>query len=156
MYDIVIERSYYPGGTNGSLSYQGKEICKTIELPWLDNKPFVSCIPEGTYTALLRETHKYGMHLWITGVPTRIGVLMHPANDAETDLKGCIAPVMNITGEGKGAFSKMAMKKLMKIIYFDLLHGNPVNLIIKSKYPGHEKEYNDLSGTANQWAAGQQ
>ena len=48
------------------------------------------------------------------------------------------------------------MKKLMKILYRGLLHGKPVNLIIKSKNPGHEKEYNDLSGTANQWAAGQQ
>lgn len=156
MYDMVIERTYFPGGTNGSLSYRGEEICKTIELPWLDNKPFVSCIPEGNYTPLLRETQKYGRHLWITGIPTRIGVLMHPANNAQVELKGCIAPVKVTTGEGKGIYSKMAMKKLMKVLYKDLLHGKPVNLIIKSKYPGHEKEYNDLSGTANQFAtAGQ-
>ncbi len=155
MYDLVIERSYYDGGTNGSLSYRGEEICKTIELPWLDNKPFVSCIPEGTYTPLLRETYKYGMHLWITGIPTRIGVLMHPGTDAQ-ELKGNIAPVRTITGEGKGKHSRVAMKKLMKLIYKDLLHGKPVNLIIKSKHPGHEKQYNDQSGTANQWATGQQ
>ena len=30
--EIVLERMYFPEGTNGVLSLNGKEICKTIEL----------------------------------------------------------------------------------------------------------------------------
>ncbi len=153
MYDIVIERSYYPGGTNGILSYRGEEICKTIELPWRDNQAQISCIPEGTFTPLLRETEKFGYHLWVTGVPGRSCILVHPANNALSELKGCIAPVMKITGEGQGIFSRKAMDKLMHLVYNDLLLSKPVNIIIKSKTPGYEKEYNDPTGTANQWLA---
>ena len=152
MHDIVIERNYYPGGCNGILSYRGEEIFNTIELPWRDNQALISCIPEGTYTPLLRETEKYGTHLWVTGVPGRTCILIHPANNAATELEGCIAPVMKTTGEGKGIFSRPAMEKLMKAIYHDMYLSKPVNLIIKSKSPGYEKEYNDPTGTANQWA----
>lgn len=154
MYDIVIERNYYPGGTNGILSYRGEEICKTIELPWRDNQAQISCIPEGTFTPLLRENKKYGAHLWVTGVPGRSFILIHPANNAETELEGCIAPVMKTTGEGKGVFSRNAMELLMHAIYNDLYLSKPVNLIIKSKTPGYEKEYNDPTGTSNQWVPG--
>lgn len=33
-----------PNGTNGELLYNGKRISFTIELPWLNNKPQISCI----------------------------------------------------------------------------------------------------------------
>lgn len=155
MHDIVIERSYFPGGTNGTLSYRGEEICKTIELPWLDNQQDISCIPEGNYTPMIRDSIKLGTHLSINGVPGRRNILLHPANNALKELKGCIAPVMEISGEGTGLDSKMAMGKLMNVLYKDLKQMKPVNLIIKSKYPGHEKEYNDLSGTANKWHTGE-
>jgi len=56
MCDLKIERTYLPGGTNGTLSYRGEEICQTIELPWDDNQPEISCIPEGKYPVVVRET----------------------------------------------------------------------------------------------------
>jgi hypothetical protein len=42
---IHIERSYTPKQTNGKL-YVEDIILDTLECPWLDNKPFYSCIPK--------------------------------------------------------------------------------------------------------------
>jgi len=133
MCDLLIERTYLPGGTNGTLSYRGKEICKTIELPWNDNQPQISCIPEGKYPVVVRETKEQGLHLWINAVPGRSQILIHPANYAVKELRGCIAPVSFLVGEGKGIFSRKAMDKLLDTVLKHLLQSKFVNLLIKTK-----------------------
>ncbi len=91
--ELLLIRSYYAAGTNGSLYVNGKLLCHTIELPWKDNRPRISCIPEGRYAVERRWSPRFGYHLWIKGVPGRSLILMHPANDAPEELKGSIAPV---------------------------------------------------------------
>jgi hypothetical protein len=49
------------------------------------------------------------------------------------ELKGCIAPVSFLTGEGKGLQSKVAFQKLSEMIPPTLLKGNKIILIIQSK-----------------------
>ena len=39
-------------------------------------------------------------------------ILVHPANNALKELKGCIAPVTLLTGEGKGSQSRIAIDKI--------------------------------------------
>lgn len=66
--------------------------CKTMELPWKDNKPQISCIPTGTYPIRVLENSpafKY-KHLSIDNVPNRSGVKIHVANYVR-QLRGCIA-----------------------------------------------------------------
>lgn len=47
---FTIERVYLPTETLGSFYSPARElVCKTMELPWLDNKSNISCIPEGVY-----------------------------------------------------------------------------------------------------------
>ena len=138
MCDLLIEREYFPGGTNGVLSYRGKEICKTIELPWHDNQSKISCIPEGKYPVQVRESEEKGLHLIITAVPGRTNILIHPANNAIKELKGCIAPVTAITGEGKGVYSRYAMDNLLNVVLKHLLHSKYVNLLITSKKENNE------------------
>lgn len=77
-------------GTNGLLYINAGEfpLCRTIELPWLQNKTGVSCIPEGRYRIRMRYSHKFSNHLEVTGVPCRSMILVHPANDAESELQG--------------------------------------------------------------------
>ncbi len=133
MCDLLIERTYLPGGTNGTLSYRGEEICQTIELPWYDNQPQISCIPEGKYPVVVRETEDRGLHLWINPVPGRKLILIHSANNATKELKGCIAPVTATIGAGKGIFSRHAMEKLMGVVLEHLLGYRNVNLLITSK-----------------------
>lgn len=63
--------------------------CKTLELPWLDNAPRISCIPTGSYKVLRRTSAKYGPHFHVQNVPNRDLILIHHGN-YHTDILGCI------------------------------------------------------------------
>ncbi len=130
--ELVLSRIYEPTGTNGSLLLDGQPICFTIELPWKNNEHKISCIPEGRYCVMIRYNKQFGWHLLVSGVQNRDGILMHPANDALAELKGCIAPVTKLHGPGKGSGSRSALKKLMDLI-FDLSDEEQVYLTIKKK-----------------------
>ena len=100
--ELKLERIYYPGGTNGNLYLNGAGLCHSIELPWKGNEPRRSCIPEGKYELSKRYSAKFGWHLLVKNVKDRSLVLIHPANNALKELKGCIAPVSFLTGAGRG------------------------------------------------------
>lgn len=113
---LLLERRYFPKGTNGALFLNGVFLCCTIELPWKENIPRVSCIPEGNYRVHLRWSERFQQHLLVEDVPGRSLILIHPANDALTELKGCIAPVTRITGVGRGVLSRQALQLLLNQI----------------------------------------
>ena len=115
--ELEILRTYYPGGTNGVLSLEGVRQCFTIELPWLNNTPRRSCIPEGRYRLQKRWSPRYRDHLLVTGVPNRSLILIHPANHALRELAGCIAPVSALCGAGKGVQSRIAFEWLLSLVY---------------------------------------
>ncbi len=126
--EITLRREYHSQGLNGKIFHGGLMICESIELPWRQNQVGISCIPEGEYVVLPRSSPKYGAHFSLQDVPGRSMILIHPANFALTELRGCIAPVTRVTGPGTGIFSKKAMQK------FSALVNNQVNvfLIIRS------------------------
>ena len=124
---------YFPEGTNGVLSLNGKEICKTIELPWRNNKARVSCIPEGKYKIRKRFSAKFKWHLELINVKNRKYILLHPANNALKELNGCIAPVSQIIGEGRGNESRKAFEKLKNLVFPYLENGFVVELIVTKK-----------------------
>jgi len=62
----------------------------TLERPWKNNEPFISCIPDGTYVLRPHESVKFGRVWCVDQVPNRTAILIHPANLA-TELEGCIA-----------------------------------------------------------------
>ncbi len=126
-------RSYYTKGTNGLLYINCTFIRYTIELPWMENQPRISCIPEGKYLLKKRYSPKFKEHLLIEGVEGRDVILIHPANNALKELKGCIAPVTILTGEGKGSQSRMALQRLITPIFTLLERKETVLLTIKSK-----------------------
>ena len=109
---LELIRTYFPQGTNGTLLFNGAAICSTIELPWKNNQPRISCIPEGTYRLVKRYSPHHKWHFELKDVPGRQLILVHPANDAMSELQGCIAPVSQLTGIGKGNFSRLAFKKI--------------------------------------------
>lgn len=130
--ELILQREYFPDGTNGTLQIDGKHVCKTIELPWKENQRRVSCIPEGEYFLKRRYSQKFGWHLHLQDVPERDLILIHPANDAKKELLGCIAPVSAITGNGQGSSSRAAMTEITKLVYPVLAEGEEVKIIIKS------------------------
>lgn len=129
---LELFRTYFPNGTNGEILLNGVRQCYSIELPWLENQRQISCIPEGTYRLSKRRSVRFGEHLEVCGVKGRSGILVHPANDALKELRGCIAPVSQLTGVGKGTQSRLANEWLKTLVYAALKRG-AVYLTIKSK-----------------------
>lgn len=130
--ELELIRTYHPNGTNGSLLLNGVRQCFTIELPWLENRTQRSCIPEGRYLLERRYSRKFGDHIEVRGVKDRSMILIHPANDALKELRGCIAPVSQLTGAGRGSQSKLAFIWLRMLVYA-ALEKEPVYLTIKEK-----------------------
>ena len=100
--------------TQGKLSIDGADLPTifTMELPWADNKPDISCIPCGTYELKPYYSPKHGRWTWClhnpdlgiygwpalipSGATGRSCSEIHGANQA-WQLEGCIAP-----GLGRG------------------------------------------------------
>lgn len=131
--EIDLIRVYDPQGTNGEIQHEGQRVCFSIELPWLNNARKISCIPEGRYALHHRFTEKRKHHLEVMDVPGRTSILIHPANNAQKDLLGCIAPVMELTGAGTGLLSRIANEKLKVLVLPALDRHEEVFLNIKSK-----------------------
>lgn len=127
---FALKRTYFPKGTNGDLWCGGQLLCHTIELPWLANKRKISCIPEGVYVLKKRYDEKFGWHLWVSNVVGRQMILIHPANNALKELKGCIAPVSKLDSAGIGSDSRIAFTKLCDLVFPLLDAGVPVKLKI--------------------------
>ena len=129
--DALLLRTYGPAGVNGRLLFYGEEICRTVELPWKDNKPGVSCIPEGRYDLRRRFSPRFKNHFEILGVPGRKYILFHGGNNALKELRGCIAPVLQHTGEGRGIHSGMALQRMKDRLYPVLDKGIELTLTVK-------------------------
>ena len=130
--EIYLIRKYFPTGTNGELKDGEMHLCFTIELPWNLNSSFNSCIPEGKYQLVKRFTKERKWHLELNNVSERYGILIHPANYAIKELKGCIAPVTFLDGPGIGSCSKKATELLNEYV-FEKMKSEIVFLVIMSK-----------------------
>ena len=132
--EFTLLRTYYPNGTNGSLLLDPITIpiVHTIERPWKKNEPRSSCLPEGTYEVTWRYGNGLKPRMIITGEAGRSTIILQHAKKAITKPKGFIAPVKQLTGEGKGRGSGRAFDKLNRIIN-RTLETRPVFLTIKSK-----------------------
>ena len=84
---------------------------QVVELPWRDNKRFVSCCTPGIYK-LIRRAHEHCDRLRLLDVPDRDGIEIHIANDA-LDIEGCIGP--GLVSSARGVLkSEPAMRKLLE------------------------------------------
>lgn len=117
-------------GTVGILQCGGL-ILYTLEPPWENNRPNVSCIPEGTYELVLRKSSKvsqitsgrHTMGLEIAHVPGRSNILFHPLNwTYETE--GCVG-----VGTGYGILdNRLAIKNSQEAfdLFMDAVEGEGV------------------------------
>ncbi len=125
MNGLVLERQEFSKDwIIGSFYYDGEFICYSLERPYLDNAPNISCVPEGEYEL---KYHRYKGKLdtfaligeTVSHFPSdkqRNLILIHPANKVH-ELQGCIATgTTKLSGEGRMVKSLDAHKKLMNII----------------------------------------
>jgi hypothetical protein len=130
--ELSLRRSYFKEGVNGALFVSGRFLCHCIELPWHGNQRNISCIPEGVFEVVPRYSKKFKNHLILKNVPGRSLILFHPANNALTELRGCIAPVTYLGGIGKGIYSKDALDKILSLVHQALDRKEEISLTIKS------------------------
>ena len=111
---IDLQRLYRETWTDGLIFIKGILLCRSIELRWANNERNVSCVPEGVYPVAIIQHPKFGECLQINGVKGRSGILVHVANDAQKELRGCIAPVFSLSGNGKGLYSRLALNYIIE------------------------------------------
>jgi len=80
--------------TFGIMLVDGMPVFVTLELPWMNNEPQISCIPTGSYTCRKRKasesiTAGIGEAFEVVDVPNRSDILIHVGNTVD-DIKGCI------------------------------------------------------------------
>jgi len=96
--DIQLNRfCYHPEGTLGVLEVAGEKFY-SIERPWLDNAPNVSCVPTGAYEMTWRESPRFGWTWMLEEVPDRTYILIHVAN-FPSDVQGCIGLGTGLMGD---------------------------------------------------------
>ena len=99
----------------------GLPLALTLERPWRNNAPEVSCIPPGNYTARRVQSPKFGETFEVTGVPGRSHILLHKGN-TPADTEGCIlvgaawgsiagSPAVLMSSQGYGAFMSVMKDK---------------------------------------------
>lgn len=110
---MLILRRYGEDRTESKMIYPDSSYTFALERPWLNNKPFVSCVPEGKY--LVDRDHT-GKHRWYKiregQIKGRSFIEFHPASTVD-QLEGCIAPCMDIIN-GRCVSSTEACKKLIE------------------------------------------
>ena len=91
---------YHPEGTLGVLRCTSSldRPFYTVERPWLHNRRFESCIPEGDYILNWRRSPKFGWTYEVTGVSERDHILIHAANFPK-DVQGCIGIGESLMGD---------------------------------------------------------
>ena len=117
----LLREASTPEGTPGVLVVDG-QAWNTLELPWLDNAPKRSCIPDGVYRCALVQSPRFGRVYSILNVPGRSAILIHAGNYAgqipqhRTHVQGCV-----LLGEQRGTLagqravlvSKPAVRRFM-------------------------------------------
>lgn len=114
--------------TIGTLTLDGVEICKTLELPYRENKVRISCIPSGEYICKRYRSPRFPSKrqeqlgikyvFELLDVPNRTYILIHVGNYIK-DTEGCILVGESqfvVNGIPSLTNSIIALKKLIRII----------------------------------------
>lgn len=131
---FVNRKTSNSGGTTSEVVY-GSKKWHGLEPPWLDNAPFLSCIPAGVYRLIRYRSPKYGNCLAFIGgsvcldkrlidghLITRFACLVHGANYSR-QLQGCLAIGLKASPDGDPQTghpavwsSKLALSELLRAL----------------------------------------
>ena len=129
MLTLFLEREQLPNQTNGTLYMPSGREFYTLECPWRNNEPFVSCIPDGAYLIEPWHSPKFGDCYIVSGglvgktQGVRTHILFHAANKVR-ELQGCIALGLGMRGDNL-TNSAQAIK-----LFMDELNGENAMLFI--------------------------
>lgn len=126
---LILQRRPFEEGqpTRGSFLWESAAgvmrhlMVRSLELPWHNNAPRISCIPAGAYPMKWTFSPTFNRMMWLVeDVPGRTGIRIHSGNyagDKVSDSLGCILPCVqwaDINGDGvlDGTASKVATATL--------------------------------------------
>lgn len=92
-YFKIIRIAFLSDGTFGVFLDDDVPFAVTLELPWRNNTPFISCIPAGHYMCKRVKSDKFKETFEVQKVPGRDKIRFHWGN-LDDDTEGCI-----LTGE---------------------------------------------------------
>lgn len=130
--------------TIGKLWLPNGYSCFTLERPWLNNQPFVSCIPTGSYDLVWDHQGRIREVPMLVDVPGRSHICIHPATNA-WELQGCIAPCVTYgtMDSGKTFFGNSSRNAMDMILEYT---GQPTG-IHNDPLPGIQLTVEDFSTT---------
>jgi hypothetical protein len=116
---VQLTRFYNKTSTPGVLLFNGLPVFSTLELPWLENKQSISCIPEGEYLVTPHYSKRFGNVFAVHKVPNRSGILFHVGNYLK-DTHGCILVGKSFTLNERGDVdilnSKLALDEMRVLL----------------------------------------
>lgn len=125
---VTIKRTHYLNdGVMGVLDIDNVPICVTIELPWRNNAPYISCIPEGERKMVLIDSPKFGVCYEVI-TENRSKILIHWGNHVvdlpgdPKDSEGCIIvgeQFINYKSAMGVGMSKVAFSEFMNLMNGD-------------------------------------
>lgn len=96
MNELILHRESRSKKIKGTVGHFAGLGIFTLELPWLENRRGVSCIPVGEYLMVWGWSPRFRKNFWRIGVPHRQGILIHKGNYLR-DTSGCILVGTEVT-----------------------------------------------------------
>ena len=145
MYLILDRYNYGPNCTEGELYLRDganmEWVCWTLERPWADNRPSVSCIPDGVYRVFAHTRPSGEECFMVLDEPccasadqlddkhTRWGILFHAGNTVD-DSQGCILPGLDRKPE-RVTNSVRALSRMRRLLYSHLKAHQSVYMVVR-------------------------
>jgi len=111
----LIRVSQTDEGTFGVLLKDELPLCVTLELPWKQNAPNISCIPAGSYNVQSFYSEKHGQVWEILNVPARSAILLHEGN-FPSDSMGCIICAQYFSGKETAIYNSVETIKFLRSV----------------------------------------
>lgn len=111
----ILERYCFPRYCTIGRMNVGDGVVYTLELPWKDNKPGISCIPPGIYPVHRYASMEKGLVLRLEGVADRDAIEMYAGNIAADTHGGIIVglTVMLMNEDASLQRSRAALSQLL-------------------------------------------
>lgn len=131
--NVIIKRKYFCKDYiigDVYLNNENTPVCHSLEPSLSAAHP---AIPVGSYPIELRFSHKFNRYMpFLSGVPCRVGIMLHPGNTAK-DTLGCILLGRN-TIKGALTDSRVTFNTLFDVLSHDLLDSKEICMcVIKNK-----------------------
>ena len=96
--------------------HHGEPFCVSLELPYRNNEPNISCIPNGVFEGIRVTSPRFGNTFEVKGgvIGDRTHILFHCGNSIE-DSRGCILLAENFSPNSRVERSRVAFNEFLSL-----------------------------------------